>query len=79
MQDSILQQEDDPMTELPTIKHTGNIPADFTGVIYSDIGKNHYAGMVNGEWLRRKDHKVRWFKYEMEAGRAAYRELHKTL
>jgi hypothetical protein len=28
--------------------------------------------MVNGQWLKRKDHQVRWFKYEMEAGRAAY-------
>jgi hypothetical protein len=67
------------MTDLSTIKHTGNIPADFTGVIYSDIGARNYAPMVNGQWLKRKDGKACWFKYEMEAGRAAYRELHKTL
>jgi len=65
------------MTDLPTIKHTGNIPSDFTGVVYNDTGKFNYAAMVKGQWIKRKDYKVRWFKYEMEAGRAAYHELHK--
>jgi hypothetical protein len=65
------------MTDLPTIKHTGNMPADFTGVVYNDTGKNNYAAMVNGNWLKRKDGRVRWFKYEQEAGRAAYHEANK--
>lgn len=66
------------MTDLPTIKHTGNMPADFTGVVYNDVGRNNYAAMVNGQFLKRKDHKVRWFKYEQEAGRAAYLEAQKV-
>ena len=66
------------MADLPTIKHTGNMPADFTGVVYNDTGRNNYAAMVNGEFLKRKDNKVRWFKYEMEAGRAAYLAANKT-
>jgi hypothetical protein len=60
------------MTELPIIKHTGNEPADFSGVIYNDTGKNNYAAMINGQWLKRKDHKVRWFK-SAQAARAAIR------
>ncbi len=65
------------MTDLPTIKHTGNIAADFTGVVYNDTGKNNYAAMVNRKWVRGKKGRVRWFKYEMEAGRIAYHEAQK--
>ena len=43
------------------IKHTGNMPSDFTGVVYNDTGKNNYAAMISGEWLRQKNHRVRWF------------------
>lgn len=57
-----------------TIKHTGNTPAFYTGVVYNDTGKNNYAAMVNGQWIKRKDGRTRWFKYEMEAGRVAYAE-----
>lgn len=66
------------MSDLPTIKHIGNMPIDFTGVVHNDTGKNNYAAMVNGKWLKRKDGQVRWFKYEMEAGRAAYAEKKKA-
>jgi hypothetical protein len=66
------------MTDLPTIKDTGTVPTGFSGVIYNDTGRLNYAAAVNGKLLRRKDGKDRWFKYEMEAGRAAYLELHKA-
>jgi hypothetical protein len=66
------------MADLPTIKDTGTVPAGFSGVIYNDTGRLHYAAAVNGKLLRRRDHKVRWFKYEQEAGRAAYQEFHKV-
>jgi hypothetical protein len=68
---------DHHMSNLPTRKDTGTVPADFSGIIYNDTGRLNYAAAVNGKLLRRKDGKVRWFKYEMEAGRAAYHELHK--
>jgi hypothetical protein len=65
------------MTDLPTIKDTGIVPAGFSGVVYNDTGRLNYAAVVNGKLLRRKDGKARWFKYEMEAGRAAYTEKRK--
>lgn len=66
------------MSNLPTIKDTGTVPAGFTGVIYNDTGRLNYAAAVNGKLLRRKDGKARWFKYEMEAGRVAYHETQKV-
>ncbi len=64
---------------MQTIKDTGTVPAGFTGVIYNDTGRMNYAAAVNGKLLRRKDGKARWFKYEMEASRAAYHEAHKEV
>jgi hypothetical protein len=52
------------------ISHTGNLPEGFTGIVYNDTGKNNYAAMVNGQWLKRKDHMVRWFGSDMAAARA---------
>lgn len=54
----------------PIINHTGNMPADFTGVVYNDTGKNNYAVMIGGQWLRRKDHMVRWFASSEAASKA---------
>jgi len=53
------------------------LSADFSGVVYSDTGKRNYGAVVNGKMLKDKRNMNRWFKYEMEAGRAAYHELHK--
>ena len=66
------------MTDLPTIKYTG-LPSNFSGVVYADYGKHKYAAMVDGEWLKGKNGRTRWFKYEMEAGRAAYHEKHRRV
>lgn len=52
------------------INHVGNMPSDFTGIVYSDVGRNNYAAMVNGQWLKRKDHNTRWFASDMAAAKA---------
>lgn len=58
------------MTTYQTIKHTGNMPEGFTGIVYSDIGKFNYAAMIRGAWLKRKDHNVRWFGSRKAAAEA---------
>ncbi len=69
------------MTDLPTKTYTefcqGKLPADFSGAVYSDSGRLNYGAVVNGKMLTNKRNMNRWFKYEMEAGRAAYLELQK--
>lgn len=69
------------MADLPKATYTefcqNKLPADFTGVLYSDTGRLNYAAAVNGKILKNKRNMNRWFKYEMEAGRAAYHEKQK--
>jgi hypothetical protein len=58
--------------------YQGKLAQDFSGALYSDSGKLHYAAAVNGKILKNKRNMNRWFKYEMEADRAAYHELQRN-
>lgn len=61
------------MNNLPTIPMDQKT-LDFSGVISIKYGARRYAAMVNGNYIRSKNGQIRWFKYEMEAGRVAYAE-----
>ena len=38
------------------------LPADFTGILYSDTGRLNYTVAINGKILKNKRRMNRWFK-----------------